>query len=108
MLVLPLGTIDVGVLELVRKQLGVVEYEVLARRLALVNACYVEDCEMHDGLDARHDEECSMSKYVCQRRCRRSVDLSGPVLSMKKLKEDGSPTRRGSRPFLHRSLSCVR
>ena len=63
-LVLPLGVVDVVVLELVQKQLGVVEDEVLDRRLALVNACRVEDCEMYDGLDARLVEECSMSVYL--------------------------------------------
>ena len=36
--VLPLGNVDVVILELVQKQLGVVEDEVLAHRLALVNA----------------------------------------------------------------------
>ena len=107
-LVLPLGDVDVVVLELVQKQLGVVEDEVLARRLALVNGCRVEDCEMQDGLDAWLDEECLMSGYLSRRGCRRSVDLSGSVLSMKKLKVDGSPTRCGSHPFLHCSLACER
>ena len=83
-LILPLGAVVVVVLELVQKQLGVVEDKVLARRLALVNACRVEDCEMHDGLDARLGEECLMSVYLSRRRCRRSVNLSGFVLSMKK------------------------
>ena len=81
-LVLPLGDVDVVVLELVQKQLGVVEDEVLARRLALMNACHVEDFEMHDGLDAWLVEECLMSVYLSRRRSRWSVDLCGSVLSM--------------------------
>ena len=84
-LVLPLGVVDVVVLELVQKQLGVVEDEVLAHRLALVNACRVEDCGMHDGLDAWLVEECSMSVYLSRRRCHRSVDLSGSVFTRTKL-----------------------
>ena len=84
MLVILLGVIVVVILELVQKQLGVVEDEVLARRVALVNACRVEDCEMHDSLDTWLVEECSMTVYLSQRRSRRSVDLSGSVLSMKK------------------------
>ena len=62
----PLVLVDFGVAVLVLEQklLGVVEDEVLARRLALVNACSVEDCEMHDGLDARLVEECLMSEYL--------------------------------------------
>ena len=79
-----LGDEDVVVLELEQKRLGVVEDEVLAHRLALVNACHVADCEMHDGLDARLVEECSMTVYLCQRRSRRSGDLSGSVLSVRK------------------------
>ena len=51
-LVLLLGAVVVVVLELEQKRLGVVEDEVLAHRLALVNACRVAGCEMHDGLDA--------------------------------------------------------
>ena len=83
-LALPLGDVDVVILELVQKDLGVVDDEVLARRLALSNDCRVDDCEMHDGLDARLIEECSMSVYLSRRRCRWSIDLSGSVLSMKK------------------------
>jgi len=85
----------------------VVEDEVLAHRLGLVNACRVVGCEMHDGLEARLVEECLMMVYLSGRRCRQSVDLSGSVLSMKKLKEDGSPTKFGSHPFLHHSLACA-
>ena len=107
-LVLPLSAIVVVVLELEQRRLGSSEDEGLAHRLALVNACHVVGCGMHDGLDARLVEECLMTVYLSRRRSRRSVDLSGSVLSMKKLKEDGSPTRRGSRPFLHRSLACER
>ena len=107
-LILRLGDVDVVVLELVQKDLGLVEDDVLSRRLALVDGCREEDCEMHAGLDARLVEECSMLVYLSRRRCRRNVDLSGSVLSMKKLKEGGSPTRRGFRPSLHRSLACAR
>ena len=82
-LVLPLGDIDVVVLELEQTQLDVVEDEVLARRLVLVNACHVADCEMNDGLDAWLIEECLMSVYLSRRRCRRSVDLSSSVLWMR-------------------------
>ena len=78
-LVLPLGDVDVVVLELVQKKLGVVEDELLARRLALVNACRVAGCEMHDGLDARLVEECAMTVYLSWRRSRRSVNFSGSV-----------------------------
>ena len=86
-LVLPLGAVVIVVLELAHKRLGVVEDEVLAYRLALVNACHVAGCQMPDGLDARLVEEWSMTVYLCRRRCRRSVDLSGFVLSMKKWKK---------------------
>ena len=105
-LVLPLGDVDVVVLELVQKQLGVVEDEVDARRLALVNACHVAGCETHDGLDALLVKDCSMTVYLSRRTCRRSVDSSGFVLRMKKWKDGGSSSRRGSRPFLHHSLAC--
>ena len=88
-LVLPLGAIVVVVLELEQKRLGFCADEVLAHRLALVNACRVAGCEIHDGLDARLVEECTMTVYLSRRRCRRSVDLSGSVLSRKKLKEVG-------------------
>ena len=81
-LVLPLGAVVVVVLELEQKRLGLIEDEGLAHRLALVNACHVAGCEMHDGLDARLVEECSMTVYLSRRRSRRSVDLSGSVLSM--------------------------
>ena len=83
-LVLPLGAVVVVVLELEKKQLGLIDDEELAHRLALVNACRVEDCEMHDGLDARLVEECSMTVYLSRRRSRWSVDLSGSVLSRMK------------------------
>ena len=42
---------------------------------------------MHDGRDVRLVEECSMSVYLSQRRRRRSVDLSGSILSMEKWTE---------------------
>ena len=71
----------VVVLELEQKRLGLIEDEGLAHRLALVNACRVAGCEMHDGLDARLVEECSMTVYLSRRRSRRSVDLSGSILS---------------------------
>ena len=80
----------------------------LARRIALVDECRVEDCELLDGLGAWLDVECLMSVYLSRRGCRRSVDLSGSVLSMKKWKKGSAPTRHESRPFLHRSLVCER
>ena len=83
-LVLLLGTVVVVVLELEQKPLGLIEDEGLAHRLALVNACRVVVSEMHDGLDARLVEEWSKTVYLSRRRCHRSVDLSGSVLSMKK------------------------
>ena len=73
---------DVVVLELEQTLLGLIENEVLAHRLALVNACRVAGYEMHDGLDARLVEECLMTVYLSRRRSRRSVDLSGSILSM--------------------------
>ena len=82
-LVLPLGVVVVAVLELEQKRLGLIEDAELAHRFALGNACPVAGCEMHDGLDARLVEECSMMVYLSRRRSRRSVDLSGSVLSMK-------------------------
>ena len=107
-LVLPLGVVVVAVLELEQTRLGLIEDESLAHRLVLLNACHVAGCEMHDGLDARLVEECSMTVYLSQRRCRRSVDLSGSILRMKKWKDVSSSSRRGSRPFLHHSLACER
>ena len=83
-LVLPLGAVVVIVLELEQKRLGLGEDEGLAHRLALVNACCVADCEMHDGLDARLVEEWSMTVYLSRRRCHRGVDSSGSVLSRTK------------------------
>ena len=80
---------DVVVLELEQKRLGLIEDEELAHRLALVNASHVAGREMHDGLDARLIEEWSMTVYLSRIRYRRSVDLSGFVLSRKKLKEAG-------------------
>ena len=62
-----LGDIDIVVLELVQEELGLVYDSVLACRLALVSDCRIEDCEMHDGLDARLVEECSMSVYLSRR-----------------------------------------
>ena len=106
--ILPLGVVVIVVLELEQTQLDVVEDEVLAHRLALVNACRVAGCEMHDGLDARLVEECSMIVYLSRRRCRRSVDSSGSILRMKKWKDACSSSRRGSRPFLHHSLAFER
>ena len=78
-----LGDEDVVVLELEQTLLGLIEDEELVHRLALVNACRVAGCEMHDGLDARLVEECSMTVYLCRRRSRRSGDLSGSVLSVR-------------------------
>ena len=60
--------IVVVVLELEQKRLDLLEDEGLAHRLALVNACHVVGCEMHDGLDARLVEECSMTMYLSRRR----------------------------------------
>ena len=80
-LALPLADVDVVVLELVQEELGVDDVDVLARRLALVDDCRVEDCELLDGLGAWLDVECSMSVYLSRRGCRRSVDSSGSVLS---------------------------
>ena len=88
-LILPLGDVDVVVLELEQKRLGLIEDEGIAHRLALVNACHVAGCEMHDGIDARLVEECSMTVYLSQRRCRQSVDLSGSVLRRTKWKKRG-------------------
>ena len=82
LVLLLLGDEDVVVLELEQKRLGLSEDEGLAHRRALVNACCVAGCEMHDGLDARLVEECSMMVYLSRRRNRQSVDLSGSVLSM--------------------------
>ena len=83
-LVLPLGAVVVVILELLQTDLGEVDDEGLAHQLALADDFRVEDCGMHDGLDARLVEECSMTVYLSWRRSRRSVDLSGSVLSMKK------------------------
>ena len=69
-------------LELEQTLLGLIEDEELVHRLALVNACRVAGCEMHDGLDARLVEECLMTVYLSRRRSHQSVDLSGSVLSM--------------------------
>ena len=81
-LVLLLGAVVVVFLELEQKRLGLSEDEGLVHRLALVNACRVAGCEMHDGLDARLVEECSMTVYLSRRRSRRSVDLSCSVFCM--------------------------
>ena len=90
LLVLLLGALVVAFLELEQKRLGLIEDEGFAHRLALVNACHVAGSEMLAGLDAQLDEECSMTVYLSRRRCRRSVDLSGSVLRMKKWKDVGS------------------
>ena len=78
------GDEDVVVLELEQTPLGSIEDEELVHQLALGDACHVAGCEMHDGLDARLVEECSMTVYLCRRRSRRSGDLSGSVLSVRK------------------------
>ena len=88
-LILPLGAVVVVVLELVQKRLGVVRGDVDARRLVHVDACHVAGSGMHAGLDVQLDEECSMMVYLCRRRCRRSVDLSGSVLMRTKWKKSG-------------------
>ena len=77
------GDKDIGVLELEQTLLGLIEDEELVHQLALGNSCRVAGCEMHDGLDVRLVEECSMTVYLCRRRSRRSGDLSGSVLSMR-------------------------
>ena len=77
------GDEDVDVLELEQTLLGLIEDEELVHQLALVNSCLEAGCKMHDGLDARLVEECSMTVYLCRRRSRRSGDLSGSVLSMR-------------------------
>ena len=82
LVLLLVDAVVVVVLELEQKRLCLSEDEGLAHRLALVNAFYEAGCEMHDGLDARLVEECSMTEYLCRRRSRRSVDLSGSILSM--------------------------
>ena len=82
MLVLPLGALVFAFLELEKKRVGLIEEEGFTRRLVLVNACHVEGCEMHDGLDAWLVEECLLTVYLSQRRSRRSADLRGSVLSM--------------------------
>ena len=58
---LVLVVVVVAVLVLARMQLvfGVVD--------ARESRCRVEDCGLLDGLDARHDEECSMSVYLNRR-----------------------------------------
>ena len=89
-LVLLLGALVVAFLELEQKRLGLIEDEGFAHRLVLVNACHVVGSEMHAGLDAQVDEECSMTVYLSRRRCRWSVDLSSSVLRMKKWKDAGS------------------
>ena len=43
----------VVVLELEQKRLGLSEDDGLAHQLALVNACRVAGCEMHDSLDTQ-------------------------------------------------------
>ena len=90
MLVLLLGALVVAFLELEQKRLGLIEDEGFARRLVLVNASHVAGSEMHAGLDAQLDEECSMMVYLSRRRFHRSVDLSGSVLRMNKWKDAGS------------------
>ena len=89
-LVLLLGTLVVAFLELGQKRVGLIEGDGFAHRLVLVNVCHVAGSEMHVGLDAQLDEECSMMVYLSQRRCRRSVDSSGSALRMKKWKDAGS------------------
>ena len=78
------GDEDVVVLELEQTPLGSIEDEELLHQLALGDSCRVAGCEMHDGLDARLVEECSMTVYLSRRRSRRSGDLSGSVLSVRK------------------------
>ena len=51
MIAFPLGDVDVAFLVLVREGLGFVDEDVLARRIALVDDCRVEDCEMLDSLE---------------------------------------------------------
>ena len=58
---LVLVVVGVAVLVLVRMQLGFDNVDALESR------CRVEDCGLIDGLDAWHDEECSMSVYLSQR-----------------------------------------
>ena len=89
-LVLLLGTLVIAFLELEQKLLGLIEDEGFVHRLVLVNACHVAGSEMHVGLDVQLNKECSMMVYLSRRRCRRSVDLSGSVLRMKKWKDAGS------------------
>ena len=60
--VLPLHVgVVVAVLVLAQRLLG---FDVVG---ALVSRCRVEDCGLLDDLDARHDEECSMSGYLSRR-----------------------------------------
>ena len=58
---LVLVIVGVAVLVLVRMQLGFDDVDALESR------CRVEDCGLLDDLDARHDEECSMSGYLSRR-----------------------------------------
>ena len=51
-LALPLGDVDVAILELLQEELGVDDDDQLARRIALVDDRRVEDCELLDGLGA--------------------------------------------------------
>ena len=70
--------VGVAVLVLARMQLGFDDVEALESR------CRVYDCGLLDGLDARHDEEYSMSVYLSRRWCRQSVYLSGSFLTRTK------------------------
>ena len=58
---LVLVVVGVAVLVLARMRLGLNVDD------ALENRCPVEDCGLLGGLDARHDEECSMSVYLSRR-----------------------------------------
>ena len=63
-LALSLGDIDVAFLVFALEGCGFVDDDVLARRLALVDDCRVEDCELLDGLGAWLDVVCSMSVFL--------------------------------------------
>ena len=66
-LALPLGDVDVAFLVLVQEYLGFGDDDVLAHRIALVDDCRVEDCDLLDELGVQLDIECSMSVYLSRR-----------------------------------------
>ena len=83
-LALPLHVVVViAVLVLAQRRLGFDDVVVLE------SCCRVEGCGLLDDLGAQHVEEYSMSVYLSQRWCSRSVDLSGSALMRTKWKKSG-------------------